>query len=105
MHAQIGWNIILCKMASVRATSAVKSVSPLARLMGTPRKDSDEEGLPINAHAVAVQMNLIDRRPSSAVTLQMRSSGSLKPKGEDFWQHAIGDGHLTAFSAENAARL
>ena len=108
MDVQVGWNIILCKMSAVRGVNAGKAVSPAgnsARLMGTPRKDSDDDGLPINAHAVALQMSLIDRRPSHALTLQMRGSGSLKPKGEDFWQHAIGDGHNKAFAAENAGRL
>lgn len=98
MRAQVGWNIVLCNMSAVRAKSAALG---LARLAGTPRKHSDEE-VPVGAHPAAAQLGLAERRPSSA--LQMRSSGSLKPKAEEFWQHVAAEAHAS-YAAENAGRL
>ena len=85
-------------MSAVRAKSGATG---LARLAGTPRKHSDEE-VPVAAHPAAVQLGLAERRPSSA--LQLRGSGSLKPKSEEFWQHVIAETH-SPFAADNAARL
>ena len=83
---QIGWNVILCNMSSVRVARAHSA------------RKYTEKRLPDQ-----LQMGLLDRRPSGA--LQMRSAGSLRPHSFEEVRYKGPIEVNSPYRSDNAARI